>query len=338
MIFVTGATGFLGSYLLYELLKSNRPVKALIRNPEKIAFVKKIFSYYGNNSTQLVDSINWIKGDILDYYNLIENMKDVNLVFHSAGMVSFNENNKKEIMQINVDGTANIVNACLELGVEKLCHVSSVSSLGESINGELINENMLWNPKPAVSTYAVSKFKAEMEVWRGIYEGLNAVIVNPSIILGPGMWFGASNGIFKQIYRGLDYYPAGSGGYVDVRDVVTAMIKLADSTFTGERYILNAENVSHQEFINLLALAMNRRLPVHRITPFIMKLIYIAERSRAFLARQTPRVSLKSFEITAHDAAYSNQKIKQAINIGFIPLKESVDFITKIYLDEIQHI
>jgi dihydroflavonol-4-reductase len=338
MIFVTGATGFLGSYLLYELVKLNRPVKALIRNPDKIAFVKKIFNYYEKDSSDLADSVNWVKGDILDYYTLIENMQDASLVFHSAGMVSFKDSDRSKIMRINVEGTANIVNACLELGIEKLCHVSSVSSLGEAINGELVNENMLWNPKPAATTYAVSKFKAEMEVWRGIYEGLNAVIVNPSIILGPGMWFGTSSGLFKEAYRGLSYYPTGSGGYVDVRDVVSAMIKLADSKINGERYILNAENISHQDVINFLALAMNRKLPVHKITPFIMKAVYVADKIRALLTGQSPMISLRSMEISANNTAYSNQKIKEALSLDFIPVKESVEYITKIYLDEIHQV
>jgi len=184
---VTGATGFLGAHVLYELSGRGLRVNALYRDRQKINNVKKIFGYYRDDITQLWNRINWIEGDILDYYSLRENLKDIKEVYHTAGLVSFDNRDKKRLNRINARGAAHIVNACLEQGVDKLCHVSSIATLGESDGSELIDENLMWNPGNSASAYAVSKLSGEMEIWRGIHEGLQAVIVNPSVIIGPGM-------------------------------------------------------------------------------------------------------------------------------------------------------
>jgi dihydroflavonol-4-reductase len=336
MILVTGATGHLGSHLLYELVKANRSVRALYRDRNKLAFVKKIFSYYQPDDPEMFSSIEWVQADINDYLTLTECMKDVKQVYHIAGLVSFNDSNSKQLNLINAKGTSNIVNACCEAGVGKLCHVSSIATLGEISDHKMVHENEIWNQGSSASAYAISKFRGEMEVWRGIYEGLNAVIVNPSVIIGPGTWEGPGKHLFSTIVKGLKYYPSGSSGYVDVRDVARCMVRLTDSELTGERYIVNAENITHRTYINLLADAMGSPRPRILITPCIAKIATVAETIRAAFTGLPPRINRRTLEIAAETLSYSNKKICDAIGIKFIPIEESAYFSAQLFLNEIR--
>jgi len=324
----------LGSHVLYELAKANRCVRALYRDKNRIAFVKRIFSYYQPDYLELLNKIEWIQADINDYFTLTECMQDVNQVYHIAGLVSFNNKDRQQLNRINTAGTANVVNACLETGVGKLCHVSSIATLGELNGHEPVHEDVVWNQGSSASAYAISKFRGEMEVWRGIYEGLDAVIVNPSVIIGPGMWIGPGKQIFLSIQKGLKYYPSGSSGYVDVRDVARTMILLSDSHHTGERYILNAENIPHQKYINLLADAMGRSRPRYLVTPFLAKIAVIAESIRAILTGLPLRINLKTLEIASETLAYSNAKVCDALGIAFMPIEESVNISVQLFIKE----
>jgi len=253
MIVVTGSTGHLGAHLLFELATRNRRVRALYHSAGKLEQVKKIFSYYTVDVTALMEKIEWVRGDITDTFLIASLLENAKQVYHTAGFVSFREKDKRKLLEVNMKGTANLVNECLHQNIHKICHVSSIAALGESQGGEWVTESMIWNAGSTASTYSISKFRGEMEVWRGIHEGLQAVIVNPSVIVGPGMWYSQSGSLFKQIHKGLNYYPTGSAGFVDVRDVARAMIMLMDSEVTGERYILNSENMSHRAVLEIIA-------------------------------------------------------------------------------------
>jgi nucleoside-diphosphate-sugar epimerase len=330
MIFVTGASGFLGSHLLHDLVVLERPVRALYRDREKLEHVRKIFSYYHADADKLMKRIDWVQGDILDYFTLVEFMKGIDQVYHCAGVVSFNNKDKKKLFDINVRGTANIVNACLEKRGIRLCHVSSIAALGDSQDGNPIDENNIWNHVSTGSPYSFSKFKGEMEVWRGIYEGLNAVIVNPSVIMGPGIWFGSGSELYHQIMRGLKYYPTGASGFVDVRDVVQVMIRLADSEISQERFIISSENRTHREIINLIAESIHRPLPFRPLTPFLSRLICQFEKIRFLLTGKPPRVSQSSMQSAAAITTYSNSKIVSTLAVRFIPIQEAVNFSSRL--------
>jgi len=334
MIMVTGATGFLGAHVLFELVSKGYPVKALFRDQHKIVSVKRVFGYYVEDITALWNRIEWVQGDVLDYFSLMEQLNGVTEVYHTAGMVSFNNRDKEKLNHINIQGTANLVNACLELGIEKLCHVSSIATLGESNDSQPIDENMFWNPGASASAYAISKFRSEMEVWRGIHEGLKAVIVNPSVIIGPGMWMGSARQLLDRMNEGLNYYPQGSGGYVDVRDVASAMIKLSEGDCFGDRYIVNAENISHRHLLNHIADAMNRPRPSRPITPFLLKTVTMFEAVRSAFTGYPPRITRKALEIATEEAFYSNRKIKDTVDIQFITVEESVKLSMPFFLSE----
>jgi nucleoside-diphosphate-sugar epimerase len=334
MIFVTGATGFLGSHLLHDLVLGDKPVRALYRDKSKHGFVKKIFQYYHDDVEGLLNKIEWVQGDLMDYQGLTENLKGVDQVYHCAGLISFHVSDIPAMREINVEGTANLVNACLELNISRLCHVSSISALGISQEGALIDENLLWNQGSAASAYSVSKFRGEMEVWRGVYEGLRAVIVNPAVIIGPGMWHGSASGLFQQIDKGLKYYPPGATGYVDVRDVVKSMIRLTNSEISGERFIISAENKTHREILRQIAEGINRPVPDRPLTPWLSMFICNLEKLRSLITGKPVRITRTSVQIAEVIYSYTNQKITETLSFVFLPLHESIDFSSRCFKNE----
>jgi nucleoside-diphosphate-sugar epimerase len=173
-----------------------------------------------------------------------------------------------------------------------------------------------------------------MEVWRGVNEGLQAVIVNPSIIIGPGMWYGSWEGIFKQIQKGLNYYPTGASGYIDVADVAKAMIRLTESEVSGERFILSAENLAHQEVLDYLAGALKRPLPAKPLTPVLYRMACHLEKVRSLVTGSQPRITRQSVKSSTAVTSYSNRKIMQALSLNFTPVKETLASSVRLFLDE----
>lgn len=330
MDLITGATGFIGSHVLYRLLKSGRHVKALYRDETAKNVTREIFSYYESDPDDILSQVVWVKGDLTDMLSLSENIGGVNNVFHTAGLVSYLPRHRKLLKTVNVRGTANLVNACLEKKVRKLIHLSSVATLGIS-PGIKSDENSMWKHGSFKSDYSVSKYQGELEVWRGINEGLDAVIVNPSVVIGPGMWLGPAEGLINAVKRGLKFYPGGGAGYVDVRDVATIMVQLAETGITGERFILNAENIAHRDVINLIADAIGSPRPQYPMSPFIANVACILEYVISKVSGTQPRLT-KSTVRTANDTTtYNNSRITERLNIKFITVKESIDFSIEIY-------
>jgi len=334
MVFVAGGTGYLGSHLLYNLLLLGKPVRAIYRDKEKLDYFLKFRKFYPAVTDQELAKIEWVKGDILDYYTISEYLTGITQVYHVAGMVSFQREDKKRMFSINVEGTANIVNACLEKSISRLCYVSSISALGDSRDSELIDENHTWKKNSGASPYSYCKFRGEMEVWRGIHEGLQAVIVNPSVIIGPGMWFGSFAGIFEQIRKGLNYYPTGTTGFVDVSDVARIMIRLTESGISGERFILSAENLSLHDVLEYLARALKKTPPAHALTPLLIKAACQFEKIRSFFTGRIPRITRQSMRSSTAVTAYSNEKLLQTLSLKYTPVRESLASSVRYFLDE----
>ena len=275
MIFITGATGLLGSCLIKMLAGHNAGIKALYRT--EIPFNHQ--------------DIEWIKGDLFDTVLLDDIMHGVDEVYHCAGKVSFNSKDKKQLFKTNVEGTANIVNAALNAGIQKLVHVSSVSALGRIRENTMVNEEMRWSEETSNSVYGESKYLAEIEVWRGIAEGLNAVIVNPTIILGAGNWNTGSSEIFKTIYKEFPYYSEGVTGFVDVQDVARAMIILMQSNISATKFILSAENMSYKVLFDLIAAAFHKKPPQKKITPFMANAVWRLDAIKSFVTGKAPFIT-----------------------------------------------
>ena len=259
MILVTGATGLVGSHLIKALVAQGKSVRALYRSEIP--------------SSHELNNVDWFNADILDIVALEEAMIGITQVYHCAAIVSFTATNKKSLHHTNIEGTANIVNACLNANIEKLLFVSSVAALGRIREDQAINETMNWTEETSNSEYGKSKYLAEIEVWRGMGEGLKVVVVNPVIILGASDWSKGSTAIFKSAYDEFPWYTEGSSGFVDVLDVVEAMILLMESSICDQRFILSGENLPYRDIFTMIANAFHKKAPHKKVTALLAEIV-----------------------------------------------------------------
>ena len=309
-VLVTGASGLLGEELINQLLNNGQEVIALVHN----------------NPIQIKHPLlQVIQGNIFDILLLDDLVCQVQQVYHCAGIVSFSAKEKEQMIKVNIEGTANVVNACLTNNEIKLVHVSSVSALGRIREGEKINEKMNWTEETSNSFYGHTKYLGEMEVWRGIAEGLNAVVVNPTIILGGNRWDSGSMAIFKTAYEEFKYYTEGVSGFVDVHDVAEAMILLMNSSISGERFILSGENKAYRDIFSLIATSFNKRPPNKKVTPALAEFVWRLEAVKSSIFG-TKHLLTKETARTAQAKVYfDTQKILNALPaFSFTPLDQTI--------------
>ena len=329
MIAVTGATGLVGTYLLAELVKKQESIKAFYRTDEKRKESLKIIEeVYGEASKDAVARINWIQLDILDIYALAEHLNDVVYLYHCAGKISNKPSEIRQTRKVNIEGTANVMNMALKKNIKKVCHVSSVAALGHHEKGE-IDENSIRDNNKKVSNYSIAKYGAEMEAWRVAEEGLPLVIVNPSIIIGEGFYHSGSGQLLQKVRSGTNFYVEKVGGFVDVKDVVRAMIKLMKSDVQHERFIISGENRSIKDFMHDLALALNQHPAQFKLRKFILYLFWIIELVIAFLGIKKRLLTLQMIHELHNKNYYDNTKIKETIGFHFTPINETIKRVAK---------
>ncbi|HOY32327.1 MAG TPA: NAD-dependent epimerase/dehydratase family protein [Bacteroidales bacterium] len=320
MILVTGGTGFLGAHLLTELCTSkDLNIRALKRSSADQAYTRTVFSFY--HKDHLFDRIDWVEGDILDIHCLSKAMQGVEQVYHCAATVSFSHKNSKTLTVNNVKGTANVVNTAIDAGVKKLCHVSSIAIAEDE---ELLGDTIVWDRQEKHSAYATSKYKAELEIWRGAAEGLDTVIVRPSVITGPSKPDSGLGVLFNKIRKGFKYYPAGSSAYVDVRDVARAMISLMDSDIKNETYVVSAENLTYREFFALIAETVGKPAPGRRAGSFLTGLAWRCTAVNDFITGKDSDFNKTIAEISQKTSVYSNKKLTEALSFSYIQIKKSL--------------
>ncbi len=326
MVLVTGATGLVGSHLLLLLLENGEEVRALYRNEKNIQQTKALFEW--KEQLTLFEKINWTQGCLTDIPSLEKVFENIDYVYHCAAFISFDPGDEEQLRKTNIEGTANIVNLCLAHHIKKLCYVSSIAALGDLQGNEtIITEETEWNPEIAKSDYAISKFGAEMEVWRGQQEGLPVAIVNPGVILGPGFWNGGSGEIFQRIKKGLKYYTEGATGFVTVEDVTRSMYKLMKSTIQKERFILVTESITYHRLSDLIATALGKKKPSVYLKPWVTGLAWRIDWliSKIFFKK---RILSKATAISLHtQSEFDNSKIKNALNFEF---EDIGNYISKI--------
>ncbi len=325
MILVTGATGLLGSHVLLELVNKGFSVKAAKRKSSKLDAVKKLFAFYHpQQAAQLWGMVSWVDMDALDYYSIVDALDNVEKVYHCAGMVSFDEADRQALLKHNVEGTANIVNACLEKGIQKIAFSSSIAALGHATDGLMIDEDTLWTSEKSGSAYSLSKFGAEREIWRGTEEGLNAVIVNPSVIIGPFDKDKSSGQLYKSIKKGLPFYTEGIGGFVDVRDVARVMTLLMESQIVNQRFLLNSENLPFKEMLNYIAIESGSKKPFLKTTAFMGALAWRSAWLASKLSGKKAAITKETIQSSMSRHSYSNEKIIKAIDYKFYSVHEAI--------------
>lgn len=313
-IFVTGGTGFVGSYLLrYLVQKGYKHIRALKRPSSKMDLVESIQA-----------KIEWVEGDILDLPFLEEVMIGIDQVYHCAAMISFDPNDAAKMLQINEMGTENIVNTCLFLKVEKLIYISSIAAVGKEKYGKIITEKTAWQKDKTTSNYAYSKYAAEMQVWRGIAEGLAAVILNPSVILGSGFWDQGSTEIFKLYGKGFPFYSNGSNGFVDVRDVAQLAILAMESTISEQRFIINGANLPFRAVFNLISKKAKVKAPIWKITPLLAGIAWRLMWLLSKITDTSPTLTKESVQSALGKHQYSNQKSIATFEFTYTPIEQTI--------------
>ncbi|WP_298221985.1 NAD-dependent epimerase/dehydratase family protein [Flavobacterium sp.] len=330
MILVTGATGLVGSHLLLQLLEYGQEVRAMYRNVVGLEKTRSLFR--SHNRETLFEKIEWIQADITDIPSLEKAFPNIDYVYHCAALISFAPNDETLLRKINIEGTANIVNFCLAYQVKKLCHVSSIAALGDLKEFEdTITEDTEWNPEVAHSDYAISKYGAEMEVWRGLQEGLTVTIINPGIILGDGFWDSGSGLLFTNVANGLSFFTKGSSGFVGVNDVVKSMIQSMESDISGERFIVIADNISYQDIVKNIAVSIKVKAPKRHAKPWMTEIYWRLDALLSFVLNRK-RVMSRFMASSLHQThQYSNEKIKSALGFHFQDIETCIDEIAAYY-------
>ena len=336
MILVTGGTGLVGSHLLLELTKAGEKVRAIYRSSNKLADVKKVFSYYLSEKEAefLFSTIEWQEADITEIPSLDNAFFEITEVYHCAALISFSEKNARKMRKINIEGTANIVNSCLKFKVQKLCYVSSISTLDLAIGEKEIHENFTWYPEKYHSDYAISKHGGEIEVWRGTQEGLPAIIVNPGVILGAGFWHNGSGKIFSRVNKGLSYNFPKITGFVGVKDVAKAIFLLMDSSIENEQFILISENRSFKDVLELVAKRLHKKVPEKTLKPWMVFLGWMYQSISSKLWGTKKILSRNDAKTLFEQSLYSAEKIKSSLNFEFTPLHEVINETGALFLKD----
>lgn len=328
MILVTGGTGLVGSHLLFELSKNGQPIRALFRDATKITAVKKLFDYYSGNNAHSFDLIEWFEGDVLDLVSLEDAFQGIDIVYHCAAKVSFAKKDFKNLIHVNRLGTANMVNFALKFGVKKFGHVSSVAAIGAK-KGEVVTEDVKWANTEIHSGYAISKYNSEREVWRGVEEGLDVIIINPTLVFGAGNLADSSLAIFNEVKKGLKVYSPGTNAIVDARDVATIFVQLMQSETKNERFVITAQAISFRELLTLIAKGFNRKAPCIKIPYWLA-----ASGAKTFeflykFTKATPIITYESTVSAYEYIEYCNKKVKNLLNYKFIKTTEIIDNVIR---------
>lgn len=333
MILVTGGTGLIGSHLLWELVQKKNKVKAIYRNKARLKEVLKIFSYYCEEPQMYFEYIDWVPADLHNIPDLNEAFKQVDLVYHCAGLISFDPNDIDKLDKANRTGTENIVNLCIAHNVKKLCHLSSIASLGRVPEGVMVDERTDWIDHNS-NVYALSKYQAEMEVWRGSQEGLCVSILNPGVVLGPGFWNNGSGLFFKKAAKEPKYYPPGGTGFVSVKDLTNIMVMLMNSDLNNERYIVVSENLSYKDVLDMITEGLQVKPPEKELKNWQLQLLWRLDWIRCLFSSSKRKLTKNSVYGLNHPQQYSNDKLRSSLVYSFQPVKEAILKSCSIYKRE----
>lgn len=337
MNLITGATGLVGAHVALALLQQNKSVVAIKRQGSDILKTKKLFSYYTSDADILFNKIKWIDADVCDIYSLLEALEGIETVYHCAGFVSFNSKDNKQMHRINAEGTANLVNACLEKNIKALCHVSSIATLQNPDITKNIDESVYWKSSPSASDYAISKYNGEREVWRGTEEGLNAVIVNPGIILGPGFWHQSSGKLIETCYHGNPFYTNGSSATIDAKDVADCMIQLTEKKEFSKRFVLIENNYSFKEILLKVHKALGKKEPSIEAGKVLLTIGKWIDKIKAFITSKEQLITKETINACLDNNSYNNKRVKETLSYQFIPLQNTVQFACDAYLNDLKN-
>jgi len=333
MILVTGGTGLIGSHLLFHLINSGKTVRSNYRSKASIEKVRKVFGYYTDDPSSLVEKIDWVQADITELGNLDNLFIDVDYVYHCVALISFDPKDYKILERTNVEGTANVVNLSLKYGIKKLCYVSSIAAIGSNPKQTEVTEENEWNEAKA-TVYGITKYEAELEVWRGSQEGLDIVVVNPGVVIGPGFWKSGSGSFFTYASKGKKYYFPGGTGFVTVSDVVKAMTMLMESNIRTEGFILVNQNMTYKEFFDKIAPKLEVSPPTKKVSKFMIECFWRWDWARSNLFGKRRKLSKAVAKGLFHKEDYSSEKIKSELDFEFEDLDKAIEFCCDRFIEK----
>jgi len=335
MVLVTGGTGLVGAHLLYKLLNENQNVRAIYRDKKTFKTVKRIFSYYTKNVEPLFGAIQWLEANINNIPALTKAFQDVTTVYHCAAFINFEPNKFNTLQKINIEGTANIVNLSIAFGVKKLCYVSSIAAIGEPKTHTTITEETSWNPEADNSVYAITKYGAELEVWRGTQEGLHAVIVNPGVIIGAGIWHSGSGSIINLVYNKTKYYTSGNVGCVAVEDVVQALYLLMQSDVVNKRFILVSNTWTYKKLLSSCAIALGVKPPKTKATNSMLQVAWRLDWLKHLVTGRPRKLTKSVVQSLQSDLVYDGSKIEEYIGFRYSDLGKKINNTCALYLKDL---
>jgi len=321
-VFLTGATGFIGSYIARQLCQAQYEVYSVKRDSSRLDLLGKF-----------KNQIHWLDFDLFDLADLSDHLAEVDGVIHCAGMHSIEKSNSKEMFELNVQLTRSLINLSLSNGIKKFIHISSIDAIGKTKQISHIDENTKWVESELNSEYAYSKMLGEQEVWRGYVEGLSTIILNPGVVLGAGFWDKGSSGIIKKIERNGHSYPKGTNGFVDVRDVAQLAVKALESEISGERFIVVSENLKYKNLFEKIRKGLSMPAPIRPIEGIFLKLALVFDKLRSLVTREPINISKKSLALLSHDFHYNNQKSKISFDHKYIPIDRALELLIKYYIE-----
>lgn len=327
----------MGSHLLYHLLQKNDTVRAIHKSSSDLNAVKRVFNYYTSDSEALFQRIRWVEASLDNIPSLESAFEEITHVYHCAALVSFNSRDYQKMRRVNIEGTTHIVNLCISNKIEKLCFVSSVAAIENTSDGSLTDETDNWNSATEKSGYAITKYGAEMEVWRASQEGVPVVIVNPGVIIGSGFWHKGTGRMFSNVKKGLKFYTEGVTGFVGIKDVVKAMMLLMESNIKDERYILVSENQSFKEILYRISKSLGVEGPKFRINRFLMAILWRLELIRSRITYSTPVITKRSAKSALSIHPYTSGKIIKELNFEFEPILTSVERVSEDFKRDFQN-
>lgn len=327
-ILITGGTGFLGSYIIKELIEHGYSVRAIRRSSSRLPhYISK----------DILDKVEWVEGDILDIVSLEDAMEGIDTVIHSAATVSFSKKDRAKMYQVNVEGTINVVNIALEKNISRFVHISSVAALGRTASASAVDEEKKWEESKANTHYGKSKYKAELEVWRGMGEGLNAIILNPGTILGYGDWNATSNTLFKRVYNGFKWYTSGLNGFVGVSDVAKATRIAMESAIHSERFVIVSENWPFRKLQDTIASGLHKPKAAKEASPFLLSMAWRLEAIKSFFTGKHPLLTKETARIAVSQTHFKNDKFLNSFpGFEFTSLDTTVHEACKLYLNDIK--
>lgn len=326
-VVVTGGTGFLGSYIIKNLVEKGWQVRALYRSAKLPFYIPSPVS----------EKVEWIQGDILDMVSLEDAMTGADALVHSAAIVSFSKDRRNEMYQVNVEGTANVVNAAIESGIKRMIHVSSIAALGRTTKAEMVSEDKKWEENSNNTHYAISKHHAEMHVWRGFAEGLNGVVINPSTILGYGDWHQSSCAIFRNAYKEFPWYTDGVNGFVGIEDVAEAVSQLLDSGINHKRFIVNAENWPFRKLFDTMAEGFHKKPPYRKATRSMGQVAWRLERIKSIITGKRPLLTRETAKVAHSKTSFDNKALLNMLpGFSYTPLETVIKNSCEKYLQAME--